>query len=70
MLRTLTIAAVLLAAVPAAADPWRGEGYGFGRRDPNDVYGGYNRYCPPGQIPQSFPNGNGVRCVLPDGDWR
>ena len=29
--------------------------------------GGFNRYCPPGQIPHVWGNGNGIRCETLDG---
>ena len=28
--------------------------------------GAYWTYCPPGTVPQTFPNGNGFRCVDPN----
>ena len=30
---------------------------------------GVNRYCGPGEIPQSFPDASGVRCELPGGGY-
>ena len=33
------------------------------------AYGGVNRFCGPGQIPESFPSGNGVRCAFPGGGY-
>ena len=37
--------------------------------DSPEAFGGVNRFCGPGQIPESFPSGNGVRCELPGGGY-
>jgi hypothetical protein len=37
--------------------------------DSPEAFTGVNRFCGPGQIPQSFPTGNGVRCELPNGGY-
>ena len=37
--------------------------------DSPEAYGGVNRFCGPGQIPEPFPSGNGVRCELPGGGY-
>jgi len=37
--------------------------------DSPEAFSGVNRFCGPGQIPQPFPNGNGVRCELPNGGY-
>jgi hypothetical protein len=38
--------------------------------DSPEAFSGINRFCGPGEIPQSFPDGNGVRCELPGGGYR
>jgi len=73
MLKAILIAAVLAAASAsvASAQDMRaqypsGNGYGAnGYSGGSD--GGLGRYCPPGYSPQSFPSGNGIRCVAEDG---
>ncbi len=72
MLKTSLIAAAIFAAasLPAQARDTRSHSCGASGYDcPRDSYGdsGVNRYCPPGQIPHSFPNGDGIRCETPDG---
>ena len=81
MLKSSLIAAALFAAVglggaasPAQAQDMRAQrdcdatGYNCPRDSSRDS--GVNRYCPPGLIPHSFPNGDGVRCQTQDGYWR
>ena len=41
-------------------------GYSSGWNTP-EAFTGVNRYCNPGEIPQPFPFGTGVRCELPNG---
>ena len=38
--------------------------------DSPEAFTGVNRYCGPGEIPQVFPSGTGVRCELPNGGYR
>ena len=79
MIRMLSAAALIaasVAAVPASANDYRAQSY----RD-RDYHGG-NQYnydpasnpaftqgCPPGAIPESYPNGNNRRCALPGGGY-
>jgi hypothetical protein len=60
-----------LSTAAAVADDTRAQAQwdSYGSRH-GSPYDGVNRYCPPGQIPHSFPNGNGIRCETQDGDWR
>ena len=77
MLKTSLIAASLLLMATGGAfaqqdmraqypDNHYGRYSGWGSPE---AFGGVNRFCGPGQIPQSFPNGNGVRCELPNGGY-
>ena len=76
MLKTSLIAAGLLlgAAGVAMAQDMRAQypdnpyGYQYRQSGP-EAFGGVNRYCGPGQIPEPFPDGNGVRCALPSGGY-
>lgn len=77
MLKTSLIAASLLltAAGGAFAQDMRAQypDNHYGRSsgwDSPEAFGGVNRFCGPGEIPQSFPDGNGVRCELPSGGYR
>ena len=68
-----TLSGIAVSTVAASADETRAQSqwdsYGS-RHSDSDAFSGVNRYCPPGQIPHSFPNGNGIRCETQDGDWR
>ena len=81
MLKTSLFAAAMLAGSglvvttgAASANEMRAQSYcgGSGHDCPRGTNGdsGVNRYCPPGQVPHSFPNGNGIRCETLDGQWR
>jgi hypothetical protein len=73
MLKTLLIAASLLSLGASGAFAQQEMHHQY--RDHSQSYNspeaftGVNRFCGPGQIPQSFPNGNGVRCELPSGGY-
>ena len=58
-----------LAAGPALADDMRAPHADYDRGYSGAPVG-VNQYCPPGEVPHSYPNGNGVRCQTLDGYWR
>ncbi len=75
MLKASLVAVALLAAAagrPAVAQDMRAQACGPGDYGQNcyrnDYSGPYNRYCPPGYYPHSFPNGNGIRCEAVEGN--
>ena len=75
MLIALTFAAAF-GVFPASANERRNGSMcsdygGYGAPNCGSSYSGGNPswYCPPGQIPQVFPNGNGYRCQEYDGRY-
>ncbi len=75
MLKLTLIAALAGVAFisAAAAQDMRAQanGYGgWGYKNGYNIDSGVNRYCPPGFIPHSYPNGNGVRCESANGDYQ
>jgi len=47
------------------------DSYGrFSGPDSPEAFGGVNQFCGPGEIPEPFPSGNGVRCALQNGGYR
>ena len=77
MLKTSLIAASLLAVSATGAlaqDQMRNHypdnsyNYASGPSSP-EAFTGVNQYCGPGQIPEVFPFGTGVRCALPTGGY-
>jgi hypothetical protein len=78
MVKTSFVAASLLFIVGgAAAQDMRAQyphdrydHYPYSGPDSPEAFTGVNRYCGPGEIPQPFPDGTGVRCELPSGGYR
>jgi hypothetical protein len=78
MLRISLIAASLLmmaSGVAFAQQDWRAQSPDnhngrYSGWDSPEAFSGVNRYCGPGEIPQVFPTGTGVRCELPSGGYR
>lgn len=77
MLKASLIAATLLALGAGGAFaqdqmrspyPDNSSNYASGRSSP-EAFTGVNQYCGPGQIPEVFPFGTGVRCALPSGGY-
>ena len=77
MLKTSLIAASLLAAATGGAfaqqggnPPYPNNQYGYqSGPDSFNAFTGTNQYCGPGEIPEVFPFGTGVRCALPTGGY-
>lgn len=78
MLRTYLVAASLLLMAAGGAfaqqdtrtqHPSQSSRYFSGPNSP-EAFTGVNQYCGPGEIPEVFPFGTGVRCALPTGGYR
>ncbi len=73
MMKSILIAAALTVAgaAGASAQDFRAQddGYSSGRAryGYDNSSSALGRYCPPGQYPHSWPNGQGVRCEIADG---
>ena len=77
MLKTSLIAASMLMLASGGAFAQQGENapysnnqYAYGNGpDSFNAFTGTNQYCAPGEIPDVFPFGTGVRCELPTGGY-
>jgi hypothetical protein len=75
MLKTALIAASLLvlgASGALAQEQMRTQhpDNSYGYSNSPEAFTGVNQYCGPGEIPEVFPFGTGVRCALPSGGYR
>jgi hypothetical protein len=80
MMIAAAVAATAFLASPAWAQSpqvdqrWYSGNWSSGERGEGALGSTYNGsgaywYCPPGQAPQSFPNGQGYRCQSTGGGW-